>query len=110
MLDITKDIQSLTNFRRKAGQFLKTMKRNKRPLVLTVNGKAEAVVQDLESYQQLLDSAARGDVYEAVRQGVDDVVHGRTRVARGVFDDLRRPHGWNNWASLNRDLTEFHCA
>ena len=90
MLDITKDIQSLTNFRRKPAQFLKTMKKRKRILILTVNGKAEAVVQDLESYQRLLDSAARCDVYEAVRQRLDDVVHGRIRPAREVFDDLRR--------------------
>jgi hypothetical protein len=39
------------------------MKRSKRPVVLTVNGNAEAVVQDVESYQRLLDSAARADVY-----------------------------------------------
>ena len=51
MLDITKDIQSLTNFRRKSREFPKEMKKSKRPVVLTVNGKAEAVVQDAESYQ-----------------------------------------------------------
>jgi len=93
MIDITKDIQSLTSFRRKSGQFLKEMKKSKRPVVLTVNGKAAAVVQDAESYQRLLDTAARADVYEAVRQGLDDVVHGRIRPARDVFDELRRRHG-----------------
>jgi prevent-host-death family protein len=93
MLDITKDIQSLTNFRRKSAEFLKAMKRSQRPLVLTVNGKAEAVVQDAESYQRLLDSAARADVYEAIRQGAEDIVRGRTRPARTVFNELRRRHG-----------------
>ena len=93
MLYVTEEVQSLTNFRRKAVQFFNMMKKRKRILNLTVNGKAEAVVQDLESYQRLLDSAGRGDVYEAIRQGVDDVVHGRTRPAREVFDDLRRRHG-----------------
>lgn len=93
MFNITKDIQSLTNFRRKSGEFLRAMKKSKRPVVLTVNGKAEAVVQDAESYQRLLDSAARADVYEAVRQGVDDIVHGRTRPARNVFKEMRRIHG-----------------
>ena len=93
MLDITKDIHSLTNFRRKSGKFLKQMKKSKRPVVLTVNGKAEAVVQDAESYQRLLDSAARADVYEAVRQGIDDIVHGRTRPARTVFNEMRRRNG-----------------
>ena len=93
MLDITKDIQSLTNFRRKSGEFLKQIKKSKRPVVLTVNGKAEAVVQDAQAYQRLLDTAARADVYEAIRQGVDDIVHGRTRPAGKVFNELRRRHG-----------------
>ena len=93
MLDITKDIQSLTTFRRKSGAFLKQLKRSKRPVILTVNGKAEAIVQDAEAYQRLLDIAARADVYEAIRQGLDDVAHGRTRPARQVFEELRRHYG-----------------
>src|SRR5580692_39893 len=92
-LDITKDIQSLTNFRRKSAQFLKQLKTSKRPVVLTVNGKAEAVVQDAEAYQRLLDIAARADVHEAIRQGLDDVAHGRTRPAREVFNEMRRRYG-----------------
>ena len=80
-LDITKDIQSLTNFRRKSAQFLKQLKKSKRPVVLTVNGKAEAVVQDAEAYQRLLDIAARADVYEAIRQGDDDIAQ-RPHAAR----------------------------
>ncbi len=93
MIDLTKDIQSLTTFRRKSGEFLKAMKKTRRPVVLTVNGKAEAVVQTAESYQRLLDIAARADVYEAIRQGVDDIVHARTRQARKVFNELRQRHG-----------------
>ena len=92
-LDITKDIQSLTNFRRKSAQFLKQLKKSKRPVVLTINGKAEAIVQDAEAYQRLLDIAARADVYEAIRQGLDDIDHGRTRPARDVLDELRRRYG-----------------
>jgi prevent-host-death family protein len=91
VLDITRDIQSLTNFRRKSGEFLKQIKKSKRPVVLTVNGKAEAVVQDPEAYQRLLDTAARADVYEAIQQGgLDDVAAGRTRPARKAFNELRR--------------------
>jgi prevent-host-death family protein len=46
MLDITKDIESLTTFRRRSGDFMKQLKKTKRPVVLTVKGKARAVVQD----------------------------------------------------------------
>ena len=93
MLDITKDIQSLTTFRRRSGDFMKQLKQSKRPVVLTVKGKAEAVVQDAEAYQRLLDIAARADVHEGIRQGLDDVASGRTRPASDAFDALRRKHG-----------------
>ena len=93
MLDITKDIQSLTTFRRRSGEFMEQLRKSKRPVVLTVKGKAAAVVQDAESYQRLLDIAARADVHEAIRQGIDDVAHGRTRAAREVFNEIRRQHG-----------------
>jgi prevent-host-death family protein len=93
MLDITKDIQSLTTFRRRSGDFMRQLKKSKRPVVLTVKGKAEAIVQDAAAYQRLLDIAARADVYEAVQQGLDDVACGRTRPAKEVFDDIRRRYG-----------------
>ncbi|HSY66140.1 MAG TPA: type II toxin-antitoxin system Phd/YefM family antitoxin [Terriglobales bacterium] len=93
MLDITKDIQSLTTFRRRSGDFMKQLKKSKRPVVLTVKGKAAAIVQDAEAYQRLLDIAARADSEEGIRQGLDDVAHGRTRRAKEVFDDIRRKHG-----------------
>src|SRR5437899_12900843 len=92
MLDLTKDIQSLTTFRRRSGDFMKQLRKSKRPVVLTVKGKAEAVVQDAAAYQRLLDIAASADVYEAIRQGLDDVARGRTRPAKEVFDEIRRRH------------------
>jgi prevent-host-death family protein len=93
MIDITKDIHSVTTFRRNPGQFMKQLNKNKRPVLLTVKGKAEAVLQDAASYQRLLDIVARADVHEAIRQGLDDVARGRTRPAREVFDELRLRHG-----------------
>jgi prevent-host-death family protein len=92
MLDITKDIQSLTTFRRRSGDFMKQLKKSKRPVVLTVKGKAAAIVQDAEAYQRLLDIAARADAQEGIRQGLDDVAHGRTRPVREAFDEIRRKH------------------
>jgi len=92
MLDLTKDIQPLTTFRRKSSVFLRHIKKSKRPVVLTVRGKAAAIVQDAEAYQRLLDIAAQADAQEGLRQGLDDVAHGRTRPAREVFDQIRRKH------------------
>lgn len=93
MLDITKDIQSLTTFRRRSGDFIKQIKKSKRPVVLTVNGRAAAVVQDAEAYQRLLDIAATADAAEGIRQGLEDVKKGRVRSANEFFKEFETQHG-----------------
>jgi prevent-host-death family protein len=92
MHDTKKDTHSITTFRRKSGILLKQLKRSQRPVFLTVRGKPVAVVQDADAYQRLLDIAARADVFEAIRQGLDDIDNGRTRPAKEVFDEVRRRH------------------
>jgi len=93
MLDITSDIQSLTTFRRRSGDFMKQLKKSKRPVVLTVKGKAAAIVQDAEAYQRLLDIAARADVEEGIRQGLKDAKEGRIRPASEFFCEFEAKHG-----------------
>ena len=93
MLDITRDIQSLTTFRRRSGDFIKQLKKSKRPMVLTVKGRAAAVVQDAEGYQHLLDLAARAEAEEGIRQGLEDARKGRTRPAEEFFAEFEARHG-----------------
>src|SRR5207248_8425794 len=90
MFDIKKDIQAMTTFRRNPGKFMKHLKRTKKPLVLTINGKAEAVVQDAEAYQRLLDIAVQADASEGIRQGLEDVKKRRGRPARELLESFRR--------------------
>ncbi len=42
MLEITRDIQSLTAFRRSSGDLMERLRKTKRPVVLPVKGKAAA--------------------------------------------------------------------
>ena len=58
-MDITKDIQPMTTFRNHSAEIMRHLKATKRPVILTVNGKAAAVVQDAEAYQHLLDRVRR---------------------------------------------------
>lgn len=92
-MDITQDIQPMTTFRNNSAAFLQQLKKTKRPVVLTVNGKAAAVVQDAEAYQRLLDLAAQADAKEGIRQGREDIAKGRTRPVREFIDSFRREHG-----------------
>ena len=92
-LNIATDIRSLTAFRRSSSAMMKHLKKSKRPLVLTVNGRAAAVVQDAEAYQRLMDIAARADAREGLRQGLEDARAGRIRPAREFFKEFEASHG-----------------
>jgi len=50
------DIGSLTDFARNAKTHLSRLKRTGRPELLTVNGRAEVVVQNAAAYQRLIES------------------------------------------------------
>jgi PHD/YefM family antitoxin component YafN of YafNO toxin-antitoxin module len=55
------DVKSLTDFTRNTKLHVKRLKRSGRPELLTVNGKAEVVVQSAGAYQLLMDQI---DAYE----------------------------------------------
>lgn len=90
MLDLANDIRSLSEFKRNTVELLDQLRETGHPLVLTVNGKAELVVQAAAAYQALLD---RVDTIEGLRRGLADVMAGRTKPAKQVFARLRRKHG-----------------
>ena len=93
MLDITKDIQSLTSFRRRSAQVLTQLKKTQRPVVLTVKGRAAAIVQDAAAYQRLLDIAAQANAEEGIRQGLADAKAQKLRPAAAVLGDFEARHG-----------------
>jgi hypothetical protein len=47
-MKLTRDIQSLSTFKRDTAKLDRQLKKTRQPVVLTVNGKAELVVQDAE--------------------------------------------------------------
>jgi prevent-host-death family protein len=54
-IELDKDIQSLSNFRSKVSFFFDQVKKTKRPLVITQNGKSSAVLIDVSEYQKMID-------------------------------------------------------
>ena len=87
------DIQSLTDFKRNTAKYLRKMKKSKGPVVLTVNGRAEIVVQDAKAYQDMLERVERAETVAALKQGIDESKRGEGRPARKALEELRRKHG-----------------
>jgi prevent-host-death family protein len=92
MLDLSRDIDSLSNFKRNSVAFIDRLKQTGAPVVLTVHGKAEIVVQDAKSYQRLLEAADYADAVEGIRAGQEDVRMGRTRPMEDVLEELGREY------------------
>ena len=85
MIDVTQDIHSLTTFKRNSSSLMKRMKKTGRPLLLTVNGKAEAVVLDPASYQDVADHL---DTIASIRRGLAQARRGEGRPVEEVLDEL----------------------
>ena len=62
-------------------------------MVLTVKGKAQAVVLDAGAYQRLLDIAARADAREGIRQGLEQSKQGQGRDAEEFFAEFEAANG-----------------
>ena len=92
-MNIDRDIHSLTDFKKNTPEFLRQLKESGDPLVLTINGKAELIVQDAASYQKLLDLAEESKVVEGIRQGLEDMKAGRTMSLEDFKLHARKKHG-----------------
>ncbi len=77
------DIRSLTDFQRNTKIHLRRLKSSGRPEVLTVNGRAELIVQDVAAFEDMLD-AIRG-----IQRGLDEMKAGKGEPARKVLDRIR---------------------
>jgi prevent-host-death family protein len=86
------DFHSLTDFQRNAKAYLGRIRRSGRPIVLTVNGKAAAVVHDAAGYQKLLDALDRAEAIEGIRGGLASMKRGEGRPLKDALEDLGRKY------------------
>ncbi|MGH9947510.1 MAG: type II toxin-antitoxin system Phd/YefM family antitoxin [Pyrinomonadaceae bacterium] len=92
-MKLTRDIQSLSVFKRDTSKFMRQMKKTGEPIILTVNGKAEMIVQDAAGYEQRLEEWDRLDRIASVKRGIEDMKAGRTKPAEEVYREFERKHG-----------------
>lgn len=90
MLDMAEDIRSLTEFKRNTSELMDHIRETGNPLVLTVNGRAEIVVQDARAYQELLNSVERARDIQGISRGIEDLQAGRVKPLNEAFAEIRR--------------------
>ena len=83
---------SLTEFQRNAKGFIDGLNESKEPVLLTVNGKVQAVLVDPVSFQEMEARTQREKFIAAILEGEKDIQEGRTTSAKDVFAELRAKH------------------
>ena len=92
MLD-TRQIHPMTDFLRNHKSHVQRLKQTRKPEVLTVNGKAELVIQDADSYQEMLDRLERAELIAAIQEGLASADRGEMKPARQVFEEMKAKYG-----------------
>ncbi len=91
-MDLTRDIDSLTHFKRNTTEVIEQLKATGEAMVLTVNGKAEIVVQDAASYQRMLELVDRAEAVVGIKKGLESMAREEDILAEEAFERLRRKH------------------
>ncbi|CAN1210771.1 Antitoxin [Tumidithrix helvetica PCC 7403] len=118
-----KNIHSLSDFKRNAKEFIEQIKATRSPLVLTVNGKAEIVVQDARAFQAICDRVEQAEaelralklaaLQQAIDLGVTQLKHGDyTEYSSDTLPQLLeniKTRGQKRLAQNNNESMEFSC-
>jgi PHD/YefM family antitoxin component YafN of YafNO toxin-antitoxin module len=93
MLNVAKDIHSLTDFKRNTPSFLDQLRDTRRAVVLTVNGKAEVAVMGAETFQFVLEALDQLDTLQGIRRGLDQARRGEGVSVEDFDQAMREKHG-----------------
>jgi prevent-host-death family protein len=89
----SEDIRSVTDLKRNTREILDHLHATGRPVILTVNGRADSVLLDVRVYEMHLQA---GNLAKLLAPAERDVESGRTRPARDflkVFKRAKKIHG-----------------
>ena len=86
-MKLTDDIRSVTELKRKTREILTQIRSTGRPVVLTVNGKADAVLMDARTFEKHLSAS---NLAKLIAPAEDDVRARRTRPMGTFLREFKR--------------------
>ena len=86
-VSITEDIKTVSDLKKKTNEIFKQMHRTGRPIIVTVNGKPDAVLIDAEVFEKKLKALNLGMLLVEAETAVKE---GRTRPARDFLKELKK--------------------
>ncbi|MBI5049995.1 MAG: type II toxin-antitoxin system Phd/YefM family antitoxin [Nitrospirae bacterium] len=85
-VSIMEDIKSVSDLKKKTNEIFKQMHRTGRPIIVTVNGKPDAVLLDVGVFEKKLKALNLGAL---LTQAEREVKKGHTRQARDFLKELK---------------------
>jgi prevent-host-death family protein len=84
-MNITNDIRPVTYLKSKAADLLKQINDTHRPVIITQNGEAKAVLQDPESYENMRNAIG---ILKLISMGEEDIKKGNLLDQGAVFKNI----------------------
>ncbi len=84
-MKLSQSIKPISYFKAHAAEIIKELNRNHGTMIITQNGEAKAVIQDIEEYERIQEALA---LLNMIAQGQNDVEAGKTIPAAKVLSEL----------------------
>lgn len=93
-MKISRDIQTVSDLKQNASKLVKQVRATRHPVVLTLNGRPAAVIQDVDSYEKMAAAADFELTVRDLREALDEVDSGAKLIpAEKVFDRITKKTG-----------------
>ena len=84
-MKLSQSIKPISYFKAHAAEIIKELNRNHGTMIITQNGEAKAVIQDIEEYERIQEALA---LLKMIAQGQKDVEAGKTIPEAKVLSEL----------------------
>lgn len=85
-MKFSKSIKPISYFKAHASELIRKICHHPETLIITQNGEAKAIIQDIKTYEQTQESLA---LLKILAQSQHSLSHGKTIPAKKVFEELK---------------------
>ena len=86
-MQLSETIKPISFLKSKTADVINSVNENRQPIIITQNGEAKAVIQDIKSYESLRNSIS---LLKLIIQGEEDIQNGNVIPQDEMFDNLEK--------------------
>ncbi len=86
-MNLSQDIKPISYLKSKTADVINNVNENQRSIIITQNGEAKAVIQDIKSYENLQNSL---NLLKLLVQSENDIENNKTISQENMFEELEK--------------------